>query len=131
MFQRLGVALFVGIISMTVMAPGATADPKKGALFTDTCDNGATVELVFAGGGNFTPAHVVGATTMYVTQLNHRDSCVLTSPTGEVTTEPFAVAKPNIHGDLITCTFAVDRTFSDGTTLHASGTLVAAITPRT
>ena len=43
---------------MAAFAPGATADPKKGATFSDTCDNGQTVELTFNGNGDFTPGHL-------------------------------------------------------------------------
>ena len=43
---------------MAAFAPGGTADPKKGATFSDTCDNGQTVELTFYGNGDFTPGHL-------------------------------------------------------------------------
>jgi hypothetical protein len=128
MFRRLCITVVAGIIAMTAIAQGAVADPRKGAHFTDTCDNGQTVELVFAGGGNFTPAHVVGDTTTFVVQ-SITATRVFTSPAGEITTQPFVVAKPNIHGDLITCTFDVTRALPDGTTLHAFGTLVVFAAP--
>jgi hypothetical protein len=42
--------------------------------------------------------------------------------------ESFGVAKPNIHGDLVSCTFDITRSSPDGT-FRAFGTVVAFITP--
>ena len=40
MLKRLCIALVSGIIAMAAFAPGATADPKKGATFSDTVTTG-------------------------------------------------------------------------------------------
>jgi hypothetical protein len=128
MLKRLCVTLVAGIIAMTAMAPRAAADPK-GATFTDTCDNGQTVELTFNGNGNFTPGHVLGSTAVYVVQS--LEATQVRTPTGGPTsTTQFSVFKPNIHGNLVTCTFDITRTSGEGT-LHAFGTLVAFVTPVT
>src|SRR4051794_21554300 len=126
MFKRLSISLFSAAVALAVLAPGAAADPK-GAPFTDTCDNGQTVELTFNGNGNFTPGHVVGGTATYVVQSLEATQ-VRTPSGGPTSTTHFSASKPNIHGDLVTCTFDITRTSPEGT-LHAFGTLVAVVTP--
>jgi hypothetical protein len=124
--KRLCIALVSAIIAMAAFAPAAAADPN-GAIFSDTCDNGQTVELTFNGDGDFTPGHVVGGTAVYVVQsLDVTQES--TPPGGPPSTKHFFTSKPNIHGDPVTCTFDVTRTGPAGT-FHASGTLVAFITP--
>jgi len=126
MLKRLCIALVSGIIAMAAFAPGAAADPK-GAIFSDTCDNGQTVELTFNGNGDFTPGHVVGSTAVYVVQSLDATQ-MFTPPGGPTSTVHFATSKPNIHGDLVTCTFDIIRTSPAGT-FRGFGTLVAFITP--
>src|SRR3954468_19824900 len=105
MLNRLCTALGAGAIGMVAMAPAAVADPK-GAIFSDTCDNGQTVELVFNGNGNFTPGHVLGSTVVYVVQSLEATQ-VRTPLEGPTSTQHFLVSKPNIHGDLVSCTFDI------------------------
>jgi hypothetical protein len=126
MLKRLCTALAIAIIAMTAMIPGAAADPKA-ATFTDTCDNGQIVELAFNGNGNFTPGHDLGGTGVYVVQSLEATQ-VRTPLEGPASTQHFFASKPNIHGDLVTCTFDIMRTSSEGT-FHAFGTLVAFVTP--
>lgn len=126
MLKRLCIALVLGTIAMAFFAPGAAADPK-GVIFTDTCDNGQTVELTFNGNGDFTPGHVVGGTAVYVVQ-SLEVTRMFTPPGGPTSTEHFVTSKPNIHGDLVTCTFDITRTGPQGT-FRGVGTLVAFITP--
>lgn len=111
---------------MVAMAPAAVADPK-GAIFSDTCDNGQAVQLVFNGNGNFTPGHVVGGTGVFVVQ-SLESTQVRTPLEGPPSTQHFFASKPNTHGDLVTCTFDITRTSPEGT-LHAFGVLVAFVTP--
>src|SRR4051794_14264713 len=126
MLKRLCLTLASGICATAAFAPAAVADPK-GTVFSDRCDNGQTVELTFNGNGDFTPGHVVGGTAVYVVQSLDviQES---TPPGGTTSTNHFSTAKPNIHGDLVTCTFDITRTGPAGT-FHAHGTLVAFIAP--
>lgn len=126
MLKRLCSALVLGIIAMAAFAPNAAADPK-GTVFSDTCDNGQTVELTFNGNGDFTPGHVVGGTAVYVVQSLDATQ-EFTPPGGPTSTTHFVTSKPNIHGDLVTCTFDIIRTGPAGT-FHGFGTIVAFITP--
>jgi len=126
MLKRLCVALVSAILAMAAFAPNAAADPK-GTVFSDTCDNGQTVELTFNGNGAFTPGHDVGGTAVYVVQSLDATR-ILTPPGGPSSTEHFSTAKPHVHGDLVTCTFDITRTGPEGT-FRAFGTLVVFITP--
>jgi hypothetical protein len=126
MLKRLCAALVAVILAMAAMVPGAAADPK-GATFTDTCDNGQIVELAFNGNGNFTPGHDLGSTGIYVVQSLEATQ-VRTPLEGPTSTQHFFVSKPNIRGNLVTCTFDIGRTSPEGA-LHAFGTLVAFVTP--
>lgn len=126
MLKRLCIALVAAIIAMTAVVSGAAADPKT-ATFTDTCDNGQIVELAFNGNGNFTPGHDLRGTGIYVLQSLEATQ-VRTPLEGPSSTQHFFVSKPNIHGNLVTCTFDIVRPSPEGT-LHAFGTLVAFVTP--
>ena len=62
-------ALAVAGLVLTVSAPEASADPlkaKNSLAFPATCDDGQTVQVVLNGEGEFTPAHVVGSTAVFV-----------------------------------------------------------------
>ena len=65
-------ALAVAVFALAVFAPTASADPvnaKNSLAFPATCDNGQTVQVVVNGNGEFSPAHVVGSTAVFVPQL--------------------------------------------------------------
>jgi hypothetical protein len=126
MVKRLCIASVAGFIAMTAVVPGAAADPKA-ATFTNTCDNGKVVELAFNGNGDFTPSHDLGGTGVYVVQ-SLESTQVRTPLEGPASTQYFFASKPNMHGNLVTCTFDVVRTSPEGT-LHAFGTLDAFVTP--
>jgi hypothetical protein len=70
MLRRLCVVLVLGILMMAVLAQAAAADPSKAKnsfSFPASCD-GQTVQLVVNGNGEFTPAHVVGSTAVFIPQ---------------------------------------------------------------
>lgn len=126
MLKRLCLALVSGILAVAAVAPGAAADPR-GTVFSDVCDNGQTVELIFNGNGDFTPGHVVGGTAVYVVQSLDATQ-EFTPPGGPTTTNHFLTSKPKIHGDLVTCTFDITRTGPAGT-FHGFGTIVVFLAP--
>jgi hypothetical protein len=115
---------------MGVFATAVSADPvnaKFSLAFSATCDNGQTVDVVVNGNGEFSPAHVVGSTAVFVPQALDVTS-EFTPSGGPTNTETDTASKPNIHGDLVTCSFDTTQSFPDGT-LHLFGTATGFLTP--
>jgi hypothetical protein len=129
MHKRYG-ALGAALLALAVLAPVASADPlksKNSLAFQATCDNGQTVQVVVNGNGEFSPAHVVGTTAIFVPQA--LDVTAEFTPTGGPTEiETDTASKPNIHGDLVTCSFDTTQSFPFGT-LHLFGTATGFLTP--
>ena len=120
-------ALGAVVLALAVFVPAASADPlnaKNSLAFPATC-GGQTVQVVVNGNGRFTPAHVVGSTAVFVPQAF--DITFEFTPTGG-TTETDTSSKPNVHGDLVTCSFDVTQSFPEGT-LHLFGTATGFFTP--
>jgi hypothetical protein len=130
MLRRLCVTLTLGILLLAALAQGAAADPinaKNSLTFPVTCDNGQTVQVVLNGNGAFTPAHVVGSTAVFIPQAF--DVTFEFTPTGGPTqSETDTSSKPNVHGDLVTCSFDVTQTFPEGT-FHLFGSATGFLTP--
>ena len=123
-------ALAGAVVAMGVVASGASADPlnaKDSFAFPATCDDGQTVQIVVNGNGEFTPAHVVGSTAVFVPQALDV-TFEFTPPGGPTETETETVSKPLIHGDLVTCSFDVTQSFPFGT-FHLFGTATGFFTP--
>jgi hypothetical protein len=123
-------ALGAAVLGLAVFAPAASADPlnaKNSFAFPATCDDGQTVQVVVNGNGNFTPAHVVGTTAVFVPQALDT-TFEFTPPGGPTETETETVSKPHIHGDLVTCSFDVTQSFPFGT-IHLFGTATGFFTP--
>ena len=116
MLRRLCVALTLGILMLAALAQGAAADPinaKNSLTFPATCDDGQMIQVVVNGNGAWSPAHVVGSTAVFIPQAF--DLTFEFTPTGGPTqTETDIRSKPNLHGDLVTCSFDVTQTFPDG-----------------
>jgi hypothetical protein len=129
MLKRCAV-LGTAVLALAVFVPAASADPvraKNSLTFPATCDNGQSVTVVVNGNGRFTPAHVVGTTAVFVPQA--LDITFEFTPTGGTTeTETETASKPNIHGDLVTCSFDVTQSFPEGT-FHLFGTATGFFTP--
>jgi hypothetical protein len=122
-------ALGAAVLALAVFAPMASADPlnKNSFAFPATCDNGQTLQVIVNGNGEFTPAHIVGSTAVFVPQA--LDTTFEFTPTGGTTqTETDTASKPNIHGDLVTCSFDVTQSFPFGT-VHLFGTATGFFTP--
>jgi hypothetical protein len=128
MLRRLCVALATAILMTVALAQGAAADPiasKNSFAFPATCD-GQQVEFVVIGGGDFTPAHVVGSTAVFIPEV--LDITFEFTPTGGTTmTETFTAAKPHPLGD-VTCSFDVTVTDPAGT-FRLFGTATGFFTP--
>ena len=123
-------ALGAAVLALAVLVPAAAADPlnaKNSFAFPVTCDDGQTVQVVVNGNGEFTPAHVVGSTAVFVPQI--LDTTFEFTPTGGTTqTETDNASKPNVHGDLVTCSVDVTQTLPFGT-IHLFGTATGFFTP--
>ena len=129
MLRRLCVALTLGILMMAALVQGAAADPinaKNAFTFTATC-NGQPVEFVVNGAGNFTPAHVVDSTTVFIPEVFDL-TFTFTPPGGPTETETFTAAKGNPKGD-VTCDIDISETTPEGT-FTAVGTVSGFFTPR-
>jgi hypothetical protein len=128
MLRRLCVALVVGTLMMAALAQGAAADPinaKNAFTFTTTCD-GQQLEFVVIGGGDFTPAHVVGSTMVFIPEVFDL-TFTFTPPGGPTETETFTAAKANPQGD-VTCDINVSETAPEGT-FTVVGTVSGFFTP--
>ena len=123
-------ALGAAVLALAVVVPAASADPinaKNSLAFPATCDDGQTVQVVVNGNGRFTPAHVLGSTAVFVPQAF--DTTFEFTPTGGTTqTETDSASKPNVHGDLVTCSVDFTQTLPFGT-IHLFGTATGFFTP--
>jgi len=128
MLRRLCVALTLGILMLAALAQGAAADPinaKNSFTFPATCD-GQMVQFVVNGNGEFTPAHVVGSTAVFIPEVFDL-TFQFTPPGGTTETETQTASKPHPLGD-VTCTFDVSETTSEGT-FRAFGTVIGFFPP--
>ena len=123
------VALAAAILGLAIFAPGASADPlnaRNNLVFPADC-GGQAVQVVVNGNGEFAPAHVLGSTAVFVPQAF--DLTFEFTPAGGATeSETDTSSKPNVHGDLVTCSFDVTEVFPDGT-FHLFGTATGFFTP--
>ena len=83
------------------------------------------MEFVVNGAGRFTPAHVVGSTTVFIPEVF---DLTFTPPGGPTQTEPFTAAKGNPKGD-VTCDINISESTPEGT-FTAVGTVTGFFTPR-
>jgi len=128
MLPRLCLAVVPVTFVLATLAPGAAVADPKGTVIPSTCDDGHSIELALNGNGDFTPGHLVGGTAVYVVQS--LEATQTFTPTVGVPDPPkhFLVVKPHVHGDLVTCHFAITVAGPDGV-FHGEGDLVAFITP--
>jgi len=110
----------------------ASADPsgaKNSTLITAMC-GGQQVQVIVNGNGEFTPAHVVGSTSVFVPTAF--DTTFSFTPTGGTTeSEHDTSAKHNANANAVTCDIpAALNTFTspDGTFV-ISGTVTGFFTP--
>ena len=127
--RRLCVTLTLGILMLAALAQGAAADPinAKNSLTFPADFGGQTDQFNVNGGGDFTPGHVVGSTSVFVLQ-SFSITFEFTPTGGETMSETAARSKGNVHGDLVTCSFNVTQTFPEGT-FHFFGSATGFFTP--
>jgi hypothetical protein len=130
MLRRLCVTLTLAILMLAALAQSAAADPinaKNSLTFPATCDDGQTIQVVVNGSGAWSPAHVVGSTAVFIPQAFNL-TFEFTPTGGETVTETDIRSKPNLHGDLVTCSFDFTQTFPDGV-FRLSGSATGVFTP--
>lgn len=131
MFKRAFIAALV-CVSVAVVAQSASADPtnaKNSTTITATC-GGQQVLVSVNGNGEFTPAHVIGSTAVFVPTAF--DITFSFTPTGGTTeSETDTSAKHNQAKGLVSCDIPADlNTFtSPEGTFTISGTVTGFFTP--
>jgi hypothetical protein len=113
------------------LAPTAGADPshaKNSLQLTAVCGT-TTYHVVVNGNGEFTPAHVIGSTKVFVpTSFNITSTF---TPTGGATmTDHDTSAKSGPAKNVITCTIPFQSFSSPGGTFTLQGTVTGFLTPR-
>jgi hypothetical protein len=130
LLKRCGIIITVVTLGALALAQGAMADPvnaKQSQVIPASCDNGQSYEVVVNGNGEFTPAHVVGSTSMFIPEAF--DLTFEFTPTGGPTeSETDTSAKHNVHGDVTTCSIDITQTFPEGS-FHLFGTVTGFFTP--
>jgi hypothetical protein len=112
------------------LAQGALADPvnaKNAQLIPASCDNGQSYQVVVNGNGEFTPAHDLASTSVFVPQ-SFNLTFEFTPTGGETESETDTSAKHNVHGNLTTCSIDFTQTFPEGS-FHLFGTVIGFFTP--
>jgi hypothetical protein len=131
MLRRITLSALVAVV-FAIAAQSASADPlndKNSMVFTATC--GATqLSVVVNGNGEFTPAHVIGSTSVFIPTAF--DLTFSFTPTGGATqSETDTSAKANQPRNAVTCELpAALNTFTtpEGT-FTLSGTVTGFFTP--
>jgi hypothetical protein len=124
--------ILAGLAIAGVMIPAATADPshaKNAAQIVAQC-GGQTITVVVNGNGEFTPAHVVGSTSVFVPTAF--DTTFTFTPTGGTPmSETDTSAKAGPIKNTTTCTIPLQTLFSgpEGTAT-IQGTVTGFFTPR-
>jgi hypothetical protein len=114
---------------MGALAAAASADPvnaRNALLLPGNC-NGQIVTVAVNGNGEFTPAHVLDRTSVFVPQAF--DLTFEFTPTGGTTqSETDTSAKHNAHGQLVTCNIDFTQANPFGT-MHTVGSVTGVFTP--
>ncbi|MGH3083993.1 MAG: hypothetical protein ACRDNP_08025 [Gaiellaceae bacterium] len=121
------------MVALAVSAQSAAADPtnaKNADFFTAVCGS-TQLSVVVNGNGEFTPAHVIGSTALFIPTAF--DLTFMFTPSGggtpEVDTE--TSAKSHTPKDAVTCSLPAALntvTFPEGTQV-VSGTVTGFFTP--
>jgi hypothetical protein len=131
MKRRLLVLVATCAIAAVAMAPTAGADPtnaKNAQLLQAVCGT-ETVNVVVNGSGEFTPAHLIGSTSVFIPTAF--DATFTFTPTGGSTeTETDTSAKAAPIKDTITCTIPFQSFPSPFGTFTIEGTVTGFLTPR-
>ena len=131
MARRLLVITALAALAAAAAVPASNADPirAKGATqITATCGT-QQVTVVVNGNGEFTPAHVIGSTSVFIPTAF--DTTFTSTPVGGPTmTETDTSAKAAPIKNTITCTIPFQSFPSPFGTFTIEGTVTGFLTPR-
>jgi hypothetical protein len=132
MKRRLLVFAVCGALAAVAIAPTAGADPvnAKGSLQIDAiCPGMAPFTVVVNGNGEFTPAHVLGSTSVFIPTAF--DTMMTFTPTGGTTeTNHDTSAKAAPITNTITCTIPFQSFTAPFGTFTIEGNVTGFLTPR-
>lgn len=131
MKRRLFVLLASGALAAALIAPTAGADPTnaKNALQLQAVCGAQTVTVVVNGEGEFTPAHLIGSTSVFV-PTSFNITFTFTPTGGPTMTETDTAAKAAPIKNTITCTIPLQSFPSPEGTFTIQGTVTGFLTPR-
>ena len=129
MLRRIGLALVLSAVALGPLAAAASADPvnAKNALVDPANCGGQPILAGVNGHGEFTPAHVVGRTAVFIPQAF--DLTFEFTPTGGQTqSETDTTSHHHAHRNLVTCSINFTQANPFGT-MHLVGTVTGFFTP--
>jgi hypothetical protein len=132
MMRRLLVAAAC-LAAAAALVPAAVADPtnaKSATQITATC-GASSVTVVVNGNGTFSPAHVIGSTSVFIPTAFNLTFTFTPSGGGGPLVDLETSAKAAPIGNTVTCTIPLQTLFSgpDGTAT-IQGTVTGFFTPR-
>ena len=132
MKRRLLVLAAVGALAAVAIAPTVGADPinaKNSLQIEAVCPGAPPFTVVVNGNGEFTPAHVIGSTSVFIPTAF--DTTFTSTPVGGPTmTETDTSAKAAPIKNTITCTIPFQSFPSPFGTFTIEGTVTGFLTPR-
>jgi hypothetical protein len=131
MKRHLFVLLAAGVLAAALIAPTAGADPThaRNAQHLQAVCGTNTLDVVVNGNGEFTPAHVIGTTSVFIPTSFDLTSTF--TPTGGSTmTETDTSAKAAPIKNTITCTIPFQSFPSPVGTFTLEGSVTGFLTPR-
>ena len=129
--KRVFAGLAIGALSIAALAPSAGAAPTnaKNAFFVDAVCNGTTYHVVSNGNGEFTPAHVIGSTRVFV-PYSFNITFTFTPTGGSPQSETDTSAKKGPHKGAINCTIPFQSFSAPDGTFSIEGSVTGFLTPR-
>ena len=132
MVRRLALVAFLAA-AFAITAQSASADPfnaKNAGVFTAVCGS-TQLMVVVNGNGEFTPAHVVGSTAMFIPTAFDLTFSFTPSGGGTTETETDTSAKANQPRNAVTCELpaALNTFTNEFGTFTLSGNVTGFFTP--
>jgi hypothetical protein len=132
MKRRLLVLVAMGALAAVAIAPTAGADPTnaRNSLQLQAVCGTETFTVVVNGNGEFTPAHLIGSTSVFMpTAFDITSTFTPTGGSTETETDTSAKAAPT-NEDTITCTIPFQSFTSPFGTFTLEGSVTGFLTPR-
>jgi hypothetical protein len=129
MLRRIGLAFVLSAVAMGALAGAVSADPvnAKNVLVVPANCGGQTVMAAVNGNGEFTPAHVVGRTAVFIPQAFHL-TFEFTPTGGQMESDLDTSAHHHTHRGLVTCNINFTQSNPFGT-MHLFGMVTGFFTP--